>query len=384
MNELMSSILKIGFFINPIAGMGGKVALKGTDGLIDEALRLGADPVSPVRAQRFLESLLKQKNDFLKFLVAPNPMGAQIFRQLQYPDYNILDIHLNNPTTAADTFNVVKKFCQLKVDLILFVGGDGTSVDVFNSVFNNIPILGLPSGVKTYGEVFAHNPDEVIEILSHFVYDKTTHEADILDLDEDAYRDGKLAVKLKGRLLVPNQPQYFQSGKVATSHTVDEEETQSRIAEFIKILIEEQPSNTPFILCPGSVIDKISHLLNIQRSILGVDIYFQNKVQIIDAREDQIYNFCFNQDNISPPIIILTPIFVFFYLFFRGNHLLITRILKYIKKQNIWVIATRNKIKSIQDGVLRCDTADESINNSLKGYLRVIVEKNEYIMMKVV
>ena len=382
--KLLSYTIKIGFFLNPVAGMGGTVALKGTDGLVEEALKLGAAPVSPFRAKKFLESIIKQKKTFLKFLVAPNPMGAQIFEQLQYPNYDTIDICLNDPTTAIDTAHVVEHLCKLKVDLIVFVGGDGTSVDIYNSIFGHKPVLGLPSGVKTYCEVFAHKPDEVIDILDRFAYDKTTREADILDLDEDTYRQGKLAVQLKGHLLVPNQPQYFQSGKIATLHTVDEEEALKSIAEFIKELMEEQPSTTPFILCPGSVIDKISSLLNIQRSTLGVDIYFQGKTSIIDAREDQIYDFCFNKENISTPVIILTPIGGLGYLFGRGNHQISPRILRQIKKENIWVAATRNKLKSIQNGVLRCDTTNESINNSLKGYIRVIVDRNEYQMIKVI
>lgn len=50
-------MMKIGFLINPVAGMGGSVGLKGTDGLVEEALKLGATPIACERAKKCMEEL---------------------------------------------------------------------------------------------------------------------------------------------------------------------------------------------------------------------------------------------------------------------------------------------------------------------------------------
>ena len=65
----------IGLIVNPVAGMGGSVGLKGTDGdSYARALEMGAEPVSPARTHEFLSHI--GCRDQIRLLVAPGPMGA--------------------------------------------------------------------------------------------------------------------------------------------------------------------------------------------------------------------------------------------------------------------------------------------------------------------
>jgi predicted polyphosphate/ATP-dependent NAD kinase len=366
--------------------MGGKFALKGTDGeeILEKALALGAKPITPEIAISFLEKYSKNIQEDISFLVAPAPMGHQIFVTFPNVPRNKLKIDLDNQTTSVDTIKIVGIFCDLNVDLILFLGGDGTSVDIYKGLTKEIPILGIPCGVKTYGEVFSHNIEEAISILQDFAFQQTTHTADILDLDEEEYRKGNLKVEVKGQVLVPNYPEYFQQTKSPSFSTSETEETNKRITDYLIHKVKSEKNKCPIILCPGSTFNQFSKMLNIERSLLGVDVIFEESLIIKDATEPEIYDYCFKGNFIKSPIIIITPIGSMGYLFGRGNHQISPRILKKVPKENIWIVASHQKLNRIQGGILRVDTKDQEVDTYLTGYFKVIVDREEYKMIKVV
>ncbi|MHA2102057.1 MAG: ATP-NAD kinase family protein [Candidatus Hodarchaeales archaeon] len=386
MERKEKNLFTVGFLLNPIAGMGGKFALKGTDGeeILEKALALGAEPITPEIARKFLEKYSQNIQENISFLVAPAPMGYQIFETFPNVPRNKLKINVDSQTTSADTIQIVRTFCNLNVDLILFLGGDGTSVDIYNGLKKEIPILGIPSGVKTYGEVFSHNIEESISILLDFAFQQITHTADILDLDEEEYRKGNLKVEVKGQVLVPNYPQFFQQTKSPSFSTSETEETNKRIADYLIHKLKSDENKSPVILCPGSTFNQFSKMLNIERSLLGVDVIFEESLIIKDATEFEIYEYCFKGNFSNPPIIIITPIGSMGYLFGRGNHQLSPRILKEVPKENIWIVASHQKLNHVQGSVLRVDTKDQEVDTYLTGYFKVIVDRQEYKMIKVV
>jgi predicted polyphosphate/ATP-dependent NAD kinase len=158
---------KIGFLINPIAGMGGAVGLKGTDGKLAEATSRGAVPQAKNRAKITLEALKNNQN--LMFLTPSGGMGEDALKETNLDRIQVIS-YPENDSTAQDTKIAAQRFCEEGVDLILFCGGDGTARDIFDIVGRNVPILGIPAGVKMYSGVFAVNPIIAAEIVrsSHF------------------------------------------------------------------------------------------------------------------------------------------------------------------------------------------------------------------------
>lgn len=386
-------IKRIGFFINPIAGMGGQVALKGTDGshILSKAKELGAKPVTPARAKVFLEALLRDSTltDFIDkiiFYIPLGSMGGDLFTALPIK-VEVFDLSLPEQTTAKDTEQVIQKFEELNVELIVFVGGDGTSVDIMKAQHQNIPVLSIPGGVKTYGSVFTHSPYEAVSVLSHFISNNQIRQAEVLDLNEDAYRKGTIEVQLLGYLTIPDIPRYFQLAKEPSLIQESESEILKRIAEELVEQLDRYNGNNLIILGPGSTFRAFANLISFKRSILGVDCFvYQSGVKNIqvlqlDAREDQIFTLIHQY---TTKKIIITPIGGQGYIFGRGNHQISARIIHAVGKENILVAATPQKLQSIQNGVLRVDTRDSDIDNQLIGYIKVITDRDEMKMVKIV
>ncbi|MDP3105827.1 MAG: hypothetical protein Q8M95_14610 [Candidatus Methanoperedens sp.] len=74
--------MKIGFIINPISGMGGRVGLKGTDNLAELAASLGGEPVSLIRAEQALHSI--EEEDDMFFLTCSGKMGESVHEKTRF------------------------------------------------------------------------------------------------------------------------------------------------------------------------------------------------------------------------------------------------------------------------------------------------------------
>jgi len=199
----------IGFLANPIAGMGGAVGLSGTDGKAAEAIRRGAIPRAPARAAETLRLL---PGEDIRFLTPAGAMGADILAAAGIDRFTVL-YRPASPTTAADTKAACRAFLDAGVDLILFCGGDGTARDVFDAVGRSVPILGIPAGVKMYSAVFAVNPAAAAELLLRLAGEIPCRDSEVMDVDEEAYRSGRLAARLYGDACVPYLPERIQGAQ---------------------------------------------------------------------------------------------------------------------------------------------------------------------------
>ena len=371
--------MKLGFIANPIAGMGGRVGLKGTDDVLKEAIVRGAKPIAPERATEFLQKLKERMTQItVGILVCPGIMGEEEANGASVP-VQVLPMKIGEETTAEDTKTAVKLMVEAKVDLVVFVGGDGTAKDIFDAMRNcdEVPVLGVPSGVKMYSGIFAVNPSDAVDVVLAFAQNQAEMtEFEIMDADEKAIRCDTFAVKLHGYLKGPFLPMRIQGSKQVSPATVDEKENQTAIARFI---IEEMKTEATYILGPGTTVNRLAELLNVEKTLLGVDIYKKGQV-LLDVNEKRILSEVEDWQNTW---IVLSPIGHQGILLGRGNQQISPEVIRRVGKQRIIVAATKSKLQSIDGNVLRVDTGDVKVDEMLKGYIKVVTDYREWRLMPV-
>jgi len=372
--------LKMGFLVNPIAGMGGRVGLKGTDGMSKDAAALGAKPVAPARAVDFLKRLKELEiTTRIDLVTCPGIMGSDEVTEAGLRA-RILPMQHKKETSADDTKSAVKLMAQHKVNLIAFVGGDGTARDVLDALRDaeSLPVLGVPSGVKMYSGIFAASPRDAADIVGDFL-DGSTQLTDfeVMDADEDAIRSDRLRVSLYGFLKGPYVPMRFLGSKQISPETVDERESQEAVARFI---VEEMNPVATYILGPGTTTKCVADLLGIEKTLLGVDLY-QHKTVVKDVNEQKILHAI---KDWNKTWIVLSPIGRQGMLLGRGNQQISPEIMRRVGKDHIIVAATKSKIQGIEGGVLRIDTGDPEVDKMLRGYIRVATEYREWRLMEIV
>ena len=372
--------LKIGFIVNPIAGMGGRVGLKGTDGsALNEAITRGAKPISPFRATKFLRRLQSLGlESSIKLFTCPGVMGEQEAKDARFPA-KVLSLRTKKKTTAEDTKKAVRLMIKIPVNLIVFVGGDGTARDILDALrdVNGILVLGVPSGVKMYSGIFAASPSDAADVIEAMLKDYAqTIDLEIMDVDEEAFKRDILSVKLYGYLKGPYVPLHLVESKLVTIETQEEIENQIAVAKFIT---EQMDPDAVYILGPGTTVKRITEILGVKKTVLGVDVY-RNGHLIKDVDDKTIL---YEINNAEKAWIIVSPIGRQGMLFGRGNQQISPEAIKRIGKERIIVVATKGKIQSIEGGILRVDTGDPEVDNMLRGYIKVFTDYAEWRMMPV-
>ncbi|MEM1573845.1 MAG: ATP-NAD kinase family protein [Candidatus Methanomethylicaceae archaeon] len=367
-------IRKIGFIVNPIAGMGGSVGLKGTDGeeILEKAIKLGAKKVALKRAEEFLNSLGTLANT-IEFWTCPGEMGEEILKKLNIK-YNVIPGRIGK-TTAEDTKKAAKYMLNLGVSIIVFCGGDGTARDILDAINTSIPVIGIPAGVKMQSGVFAITPKAAAELLIKYLWDEVSlKEVEVADVDEEAFRLGRLSAKLYGYLLTPYEPNYIQGMKTPTPIKDDVLENMKAIAKWI---VDNMEEDVIYILGPGTTVKSILEILGLNGTLLGVDLIMNKKIIKLDANEMDIIQ-CIKGKKAK---IIVSPIGNQGFIFGRGNQQISPEVIKIVGKENIIVISTREKLKDIN--VLRVDTGDLEVDNMLRGSIKVLIDYGIFKIFKV-
>lgn len=356
----------VGFIVNPVAGMGGAVGLKGTDGkvILNQAISLGAKPIATQRAETFFTQLSPVKES-LKLIVGAGDMGQN---QAQKYGFSCKVVgESKKETTSEDTQFIAKSIVAAGIDLLVFCGGDGTTRDILKAVELKVPVLGVPTGVKMHSAIFAVSPQAAARVVSTFLWGGLPlHEAEVMDVDEAAFRQGQLSAELYGYLLSPYEPHLIQGNKMASPLTENEVENQVAIAININ---EEMIPDIIYIIAPGTTTRTISDLLDQKKTLLGVDLFQNKKIIAKDVSEKQILNAI----NGKATKIIVTPIGGQGFIFGRGNQQISSKIIRQVGIDNIIVVATKNKLDRLES--LRVDTGDPELDEQFRNHgIRVVVD----------
>ncbi len=389
--EKKLTVHTIGVIINPIAGMGGRVGLKGTDGAetFQDAITLGASPIAEKRAITTLQALIESSSQQIQWIVGPGLMGENVVKKLKQP-FSVIYPSGHAPsdettsrfwkigeTTSEDTQKIAIQMKPM-IDLLIFFGGDGTAADVAVGVNQEVPTIGVPTGVKMFSAVFALTPQAAIDVIQGVFRGETTlQDRDVLDIDEQAYREGRLVVDLKGILRVPVLAQLVQNSKEGSSPLDDETENQQAIA---RTLVEGWDAAAIYILGPGSTVAAVASELGVPKTLLGIDVIQGTTVLVADAREQQLIDVLNQFQGII--YLVLSPIGHQGFLLGRGNQQISPLVLHRVPKENIIVLATTAKKKHLS--ALYVDTGDESLNQKYRGYHRIITDyrQEELLIIK--
>jgi predicted polyphosphate/ATP-dependent NAD kinase len=363
--------VQIGFLVNPIAGMGGRVGLKGTDGVLNKAVMLGAKPVAPQKAEEMLHEFcaISTNHRDLQWITCGGDMGNSELEAVGIKNKQVVYSPSGNTTSADDTKNACKKLLEHRIDLLVFCGGDGTTRDIFTIVDKKIPLLGIPAGVKMHSGVFGINTTAAAKMLHEFINERLTiGDAEIMDLDEELYRRGEWKVRLFGVAKGIVEPTYIQVGK-ACFESVSDDEVKDELAEHINDELEKHPEWL-FLFCSGGTIDYIAKKLNIQHTLLGIDAVYQKQLVGKDVNEEQILTLLKKYPKAK---ILLSPIGAQGFILGRGNLQLSPAVIKKIGIENIIVVATPSKL--MHTPILRVDTGDKKLDRlfAMQGYLMVVI-----------
>ncbi len=356
--------LTVAFLVNPIAGMGGRVALKGTDGpALEQAIARGASPRAPQRAAEFARALAPLHGAAV-WITCAGPMGEGALKAASLP-HEVVSTPRDAVTHAADTKAAVKAFEARGAKLIVFVGGDGTAKDIFEVVGDRVAILGVPSGVKMHSGVFAINPLAAAEVVADFLRGRARlREGEVVDEDEEAMRQGRIEVKLKGMAKVPASEGLIQASKVEYGGDV-EEVSKKGIADN---LLERWDEKTLYIIGPGSTTGAVMEALGLAHTMLGVDLVRGRKLLKADATESDIKAAL--SAHKGPAEIVASVIGNQGFVFGRGNLQITPEVIRSVGKAHITVLAAEGKVEHLQE--LLVDTGDPLLDKELAGHWRVL------------
>ena len=355
----------LGLIVNPIAGMGGSVGLKGTDtaAILSEARARGAVPQAAGRATVVLDALASARPG-LELLAAPGAMGEVIARNAGLSP-TVVGTPAEGETVAGDTRAAAEAMATAGTRLIVFAGGDGTARDMAAALGDRVPVIGVPAGVKMHSAVYATSPRAAADLaLRALTQDIEPRPREVMDIDEEAFRAGTVSARLYGYLSVPYAPNLTQGVKVG-GVSGDREALHGIAAE----ITGRMEAGRLYILGPGTTTRAVAEALGLPKTLLGVDLVRDGALLAADATEEDILPALAES---RPGAIVVTPIGGQGHFLGRGNQQIGARVVSAVGLDRLLVAATPEKLASLGGGTLHVDTGDPDLDRALAGWRRVV------------
>ncbi len=392
---------RIGLIVNPIAGLGGPAGLHGTDGedTWRRAESLGSTRRAGPLTRQFLRAMGAAAST-VNWLAAPGSMGeddlvhaalpCDVTRQVGAP--------LGTPalrrcaregssvrgaaaadttvahTTAAETTAAAAAMARLGVDLVVFAGGDGTARDVLSGLSGDIPMVGVPAGVKMQSAVFGRSAAGTAAAVRQWIERRETTSAEVVDLDEDSRRRGIVDSRLYGLATTIAAPSVVSGRKVGS--TVPSSDAISGIAD--EALRQLDPTSV-WLLGPGRTVQQISAQWGLPASLLGVDVVDAGQIVAADATAEDIRGLTRDRDI----KVLLSPIGGQGFLLGRGNQQVTDGVGNRLRAEDLVVVASPSKLADLQGGPLYADWG-QSCPPDEPEHIRVITGRNQSAMLRLV
>ncbi|MCC5826517.1 ATP-NAD kinase family protein [Alkalimonas sp.] len=369
----MSSVFRLGLIINPLAGLGGSVSLKGSDGVAEQALALGAEPLAGKRSQTALSELMALKDRLLIKTVA-GTMGQQLAEQLGF-HCKVCYQAITEPTTAEDTEAAARALAADGIDLLLFAGGDGTARNICAVLPEQVTALGIPAGCKIHSGVYAISPTAAGKLVASLVRGElvSMRQADVMDIDEQAFRQGVVKARRFGELSIPAALQYVQSVKMGGRES--EELVLDDLAAWV---VSQMDEDVRYVMGSGSTVAAVMQQLGLDNTLLGVDVVENGQLIARDVTASQLLALVKDR----PSKLVITLIGGQGHVFGRGNQQLSPDVIRAIGRDNIWLIATKTKLQQLSGRPLLADTGDAVLDQQLQGLIPVLTGYNDYVMYR--
>ncbi|MFC4699754.1 ATP-NAD kinase family protein [Glaciecola siphonariae] len=358
---------KLGLIINPYAGIGGALALKGSDGkeIREKALAMGAEQLAGTKTKRALEQVSALKNDIVIY-TASGDMGESLSLSMGFSTKCVYAPNAAQ-TEQDDTLQLALKLIEHKVDIILFAGGDGTARNVYSAVGNKIPVLGVPAGCKIHSGVYAITPRSAGKVLSQVIRGELVSliDAEVKDIDESRFRKGEVIARYFGEMQVPEALNYIQAVKAGGKES--DELVLNDIAAHVTDMMEDDPECL-FVMGSGSTVDAIMQANGLDNTLLGVDIVKNMEVVTQDVNAKQLLELTQGQR----VRLIITLIGGQGHIFGRGNQQLSAEFIRQLGRENIHIVATKTKLNALGQKGLIADTGDGELDAQLSGPISII------------